>query len=362
MRGKIHKNHRRGLDDVAMAAFDDEFEEFRARANSGGFLPYHKPSRGQRETKVKDTSDVGSRSPKLTPRKLEHAARRSLESPDGYLGDTEDADLPSDIESSNHVKTGSGGPSGRKVPALTHHISASELLSASHYVMRQKSSEYLTNTAKATDALVPQIMSVSLDSSEWKRSQRDPDAAHKQLRQHVVEKVNNSLSTDVRRKKTQVGVLLDVQWILGDSRPRVSSLPAITTRLQRLVDGATNCKVPPTLAQLTASRKHTSGDNLQKIRSFNITSKGLVKGEERYIVRSQPSLGSSLLPCIHRSQSLQSSHGSSWSAPSLDGTEAPTTSTYYVVLSGMVGVGKSSLIQKFVASELPFEISFGKFM
>ena len=126
----------------------------------------------------------------------------------------------------------------------------------------------------------------------------------------------------------------DEDWDMGAMRPRVSSMP-VRSVIRRPTSRA------PSLVRLRANQS----PDLHRVRAFTITSRGVVSNGDKYISNS----------------SVASTESEGLSNTS-DGSHDTPTPSYQVVLMGYPGVGKRSLICKFLSAENSTAMSsLGKF-
>lgn len=132
---------------------------------------------------------------------------------------------------------------------------------------------------------------------------------------------------------------LDLEWNLGESRPRVSSMPTRGLRPRR--------RAPP--LDNAWSKRHTS---LYRVRSFAIDSKGQVDRGPIYVSR-QSSSNASSSAAVSPAHSRQNSED----LPVINAIDQPA---YRVAVAGALAVGKSSIVNSFIAIEATSSTSTGQ--
>lgn len=288
-----------------MADFADEFEEFRARANSGGFLPFKKPQRGLDRACRSNGSTVSERSTR---------SDRSTTSTDGYYGDTEECTEVSDCENV-----------------------FSDQASSKHRQQHQNQGQSALLLPNANDGTCLKHEMTTLQSRP---------------------RMPSSSSAMGRLKHDSNPVLDDTEWSIGDARPRVSSMPVRNT-----------FRRPVTTAKLGNGAKLTpdflGSLGLQKIRSFSITSKGLVKGGDFYLNRSHPDLAH---PCkklghpmlVGLKRPLLSHHSPKETTGNTPHGSNGSQRSFHIQVTGETGVGVTSVIRQLVAADLQCDAGLGE--
>ena len=305
--------------------FEDEFEEFRARASSGGFLPSRKPRRR-----------CQCPHEQLQPRPSSHSATQ------GYLADTEDY-----------------------------------LVSGSDYSLplRAKSNSSLTDTS---------VSLTNTGDSQWTYSNKKSLTTST----NITGKDSHSgvyLSSgfvNIPPRDLHLDILKDVEWIVGDPRPRVCSMPAHSATTLKPSRGHGGRSVTPTLRELADSRRNTSGDGIHKVRSFVITPKGVLEegsdtraksksastfselpSSSTIVCKSCDFLQKQQAPLCHSfaSDSTTQDFRDSTGTCSLHSDSGSVLSVLCVVVTGLDRVGKTTIIRRFISSDYSQDSSFGEF-
>ena len=304
--------------------FEDEFEEFRARASSGGFLPSRKPRRR-----------CQCPHEQLQPCPSSHSATQ------GYLADIEDY-----------------------------------LVSGSDYSLplRARSNSSLTDTSSLTNAGDPQWT-----YSNKKSLTTSTNITGKDLHSGVY---LSSGFVNIPPRDLHLDILKDVEWIVGDPRPRVCSMPAHSASTLKPSRGHGGRSVTPTLRELADSRRNASGDGIHKLRSFVITPKGLLEegsdsraksksastfselpSSSTIVCKSCDFLQKQQAPLCHSfaSDSTTQDFRDSTGTCSLHSDSCSGLSVLCVVITGLDRVGKTTIIRRFISSDYSQDSSFGEF-
>ena len=286
------------------ARFSDEFEEFRARSLSGGYMPFN------REQLLKNVRE---------------------------RQDREEAELI-DRSMSDAIK----------IPVSQHH---SYSPSIKDWVTTTTPPIYEGQPVHPADTLPPAAIfrgghakacSSPRSSFAEQRSRRSPRASSSCLGDTL------SLPHCCGLPATAAPATGDChgEWHIGDMRPRVLSCPTRGGNFRRLQMHPNLWNKSLTPAYSSRGYSNISDQDLHRVRSFTLTSKGLVKDGDLYLHGSPGTC-------------TPSSRGSTMSRASSPG-EVPEV--FHVGLGGTRAVGKRSIVKQFVKSEVAGTIlqSFGE--
>ena len=360
--------------------FTDEFEEFRARALSGGNLPsIHQlqeqaAAEGATTTASSSTSGLGVHS--LSPRSSKSlntlctGASATPGTPPPWAG------TPSLVTSGR--RQGLVGGTGSR--SVDHGIPAARRLQGMPTVVlsdEDTGSEADTETTTLFDGSdvigdngtgngIKQHGSTSVDSSlagtpqrshNTKRCSADTGSSNDAVTgstdapQPPITLPPPSSSASCRLSPGDSGervlshmswIMLDEdEWSLGDMRPRVSSMPAASLQPRSPLHGP---KTPP--SPLAATPRTTPQ---HKVRSFAISRKGVVSRGDVFVTGSSHN-------SVASNDSGESQSNASGGGPDLG-------PTFRVMVSGEAGVGKRALVTSFMSPEMdPIAMaSFGEY-
>ncbi|VDI09634.1 Hypothetical predicted protein [Mytilus galloprovincialis] len=148
-------------------------------------------------------------------------------------------------------------------------------------------------------------------------------------------------STSMKKAKNKTFESYEIDGI----RPRTSSLPTKNNYRR------------PLIKNLRTNYEDQDHD-LYRLRTFDVTSKGIVNRGDSIKSRSTNSIVSS--EGDGYALSIGSSSCSQNSLANSDGS-LQNPKPYKIVILGALGVGKSTIAQQFLTSEYRFDISIGKF-
>ena len=334
----------------------DEFEQFRARAFSGGDLPFSATTE-RRDCDSRGSADGGPRSGQTPEEEQEEEDTTTDWEVYRVTSQTPGTTPTICCHSCENVPTSPLTPSllcsGPRDEPRTRSSSLSPIRDATFHQRprlsdgncninaRSRSSSSMCKPTSPKLLQCPQFHPQGLWSeagpptSEQGDRQQD-DAAPVDHTTKCGPRTTNKLDDRVLSHMAWT-MLDDDDWILGDMRPRITSMPSRPFRRSRW--GRDH---PPSLSQL---RRSPIPGETHRVKSYAITPKGVVIKGDVYLSRSSTSVAS------NESESTTHSAGS---------IEQPV---YRVLVIGEPGVGKRALVQSFLSPDSPDNnlSSFGKF-
>ena len=307
-----------------MMQYLDEFEEYRARANSGGLLPGHAFRSPMRSWSAENVSNRPSR-PSLTTEEsgsVNDLTSRSMFQTVGVF-------LYPSLEDNSYVTI-------NQVAQFQFEACFGKPIQVHPLPKDRKISNI--NTLNVTDDTVCQVQLDDCDTESIEDNAQVPDP------------LMVPPPSATARKASMDRLKVFDSWDIGAMRPRISSMPSSLEHTGKSCSGGRR-----------ASRCHHihTETEMRRVRSFTITPRG-AKCEGELVVSKNP-YGRSL-PDLHPAGLCHCACSSHNSLPTSSGSEESVWCSdcplYHVVLWGEEQVGKSALIHAFSSPGLGG--SFGK--